>query len=128
MGPGTDPHLFRPTRDDVAKLLAADVVFYNGLNLEGKMSDTLVKVASSGKRVFAVTELIDDKYLLEPPDFGGHYDPHVWMDVGGWVKATDAVIAKLAGQQMSDTLAMATEYDWHRDAGWDPFAKVHGLV
>ena len=39
-----------------------------------------------------------------------------------------AVIAKLAGSQVSDTLAVATEYDWHRDANWDPFAKVHGLV
>ena len=39
-----------------------------------------------------------------------------------------AVIAKLVGQQVSDNLAVATEYDWHRDASWDPFAKVHGLV
>ena len=39
-----------------------------------------------------------------------------------------AVIAKLAGTQVSDSLAVATEYDWHRDAAWDPFAKVHGLV
>jgi transcriptional regulator GlxA family with amidase domain len=39
-----------------------------------------------------------------------------------------AVIAKLIGQQVSDNLAVATEYDWHRDASWDPFAKVHGLV
>jgi hypothetical protein len=39
-----------------------------------------------------------------------------------------AVIAKLASPQVSDNLAIATEYDWHRDANWDPFAKVHGLV
>lgn len=39
-----------------------------------------------------------------------------------------AVIAKLVGPQISDNLAIATEYDWHRDANWDPFAKVHGLV
>ena len=39
-----------------------------------------------------------------------------------------AVIAKFAGEQVSDSLALATEYDWHRDAGWDPFAKAHGLV
>jgi hypothetical protein len=39
-----------------------------------------------------------------------------------------AVIAKLVGPQASETLAMATEYEWHRDAGWDPFAKTHGLV
>jgi transcriptional regulator GlxA family with amidase domain len=39
-----------------------------------------------------------------------------------------AVIAKLAGPQISDSLATITEYEWHRDANWDPFAKVHGLV
>jgi transcriptional regulator GlxA family with amidase domain len=39
-----------------------------------------------------------------------------------------AVIARLDGTQLSETLAVATEYDWHRDATWDPFAKIHGLV
>jgi transcriptional regulator GlxA family with amidase domain len=39
-----------------------------------------------------------------------------------------AVVARLAGQQTADFLANATEYDWHRDASWDPFARVHGLV
>ena len=39
-----------------------------------------------------------------------------------------AVIAKLVGPEVSDKLAIATEYEWHRDAKWDPFAKVHGLV
>jgi transcriptional regulator GlxA family with amidase domain len=39
-----------------------------------------------------------------------------------------AVIAKLVGQDMADALATGAEYDWHRDASWDPFAKVHGLV
>lgn len=39
-----------------------------------------------------------------------------------------AVIAKLAGQETADALATGTEYEWHRDASWDPFAAVHGLV
>ena len=39
-----------------------------------------------------------------------------------------AVIAKLLGQDLADALAIRAEYDWHRDADWDPFAKVHGLV
>jgi len=39
-----------------------------------------------------------------------------------------AVIAKLMSTETSDRLAVATEYDWHRDATWDPFAKIHGLV
>lgn len=39
-----------------------------------------------------------------------------------------AVIAKLNGEKVSEMLATATEYEWHRDAAWDPFAKIHGLV
>jgi len=39
-----------------------------------------------------------------------------------------AVIAKFHGNDLSERLATATEYEWHRDASWDPFAKVHGLV
>ena len=39
-----------------------------------------------------------------------------------------AVIAKLFGEKTGDELALATEYEWHRDAAWDPFARAHGLV
>ena len=39
-----------------------------------------------------------------------------------------AVIAKLLGHEVAEQAATWAEYDWHRDAGWDPFAKVHGLV
>src|SRR5688572_5390142 len=56
MGEGVDPHLYRATRSDVARMLEADIVFYNGLLLEGKMTDALVRVARGGKPVFAVTE------------------------------------------------------------------------
>jgi manganese/zinc/iron transport system substrate-binding protein len=96
MGAGVDPHLYKPTRNDVASLLDADVVFYSGLMLEGKMSDTFVKVAASGKPVFAVTQLIDEKFLLEPPEFAGHFDPHVWMAAPGWMKAVEAVAQSLS--------------------------------
>jgi len=85
MGEGVDPHLYKPTRDDVARLLKADVVFYSGLMLEGRMTDTFLKVARRGTPVFAVTELLDEKFLLEPPEFAGHTDPHVWMDIAGWM-------------------------------------------
>ncbi|HXG48275.1 MAG TPA: zinc ABC transporter substrate-binding protein [Methylomirabilota bacterium] len=93
MGEGVDPHLYKPTRDDVARLLKADVVFYSGLMLEGRMTDTFLKVARRGTPVFAVTELLDEKFLLEPEEFQGHTDPHVWMDVRGWTQAV-AVVAR----------------------------------
>lgn len=95
MGEGVDPHLYKPTRDDVAKVLQAHVVFYSGLMLEGRMTDTFMKVARRGTPVFAVTELLDEKFLLEPEEFAGHTDPHVWMDVAGWMEAVKVVARSL---------------------------------
>ncbi|MHC5023739.1 MAG: metal ABC transporter solute-binding protein, Zn/Mn family [Planctomycetota bacterium] len=96
IGEGVDPHLYKPTRSDVADLLRADVVIYSGLMLEGKMADALVKVGRAGKPVYAVTERIDEAYRLQPPEFQGHDDPHVWMDVRGWMKAVETVAAALS--------------------------------
>jgi manganese/zinc/iron transport system substrate-binding protein len=96
IGEGVDPHLFKATRNDVSALMNADVVFYSGLMLEGKMADMLLKVARSGKKVFQVTELIDEKYLLEPEEMQGHFDPHVWMDAASWGKAVAAVAKALS--------------------------------
>ncbi len=94
-GSGVDPHLYKPTRDDVKTIMSADVVFYSGLMLEGKMTDTLVKVARS-KPVIAVTEAIPETSLLEPDDFAGHYDPHVWMDVSAWSECAGVVADSLS--------------------------------
>jgi manganese/zinc/iron transport system substrate-binding protein len=66
LGTGIDPHSYKPTRADIARLSSANIVFYNGLLLEGKMTDALVRVASAGRPVVAVTEALDEKYLLEP--------------------------------------------------------------
>lgn len=90
IGEGVDPHLFKPTRADVARLASADIVFYSGHMLEGKMSDVLVKI-SRERPVHAVTEAVDPSYVLEPPEFKGHPDPHMWMDVKGWMAAVKAV-------------------------------------
>ncbi|MGA1529897.1 MAG: metal ABC transporter solute-binding protein, Zn/Mn family [Kiritimatiellia bacterium] len=91
MGEGVDPHLYKPTRHDVINISRADIVFYNGLMLEGKMQDVLVRLARSGKPVYAVTEKIleDADYVMT--DAEDHYDPHVWMDVRGWMRAVRVV-------------------------------------
>ena len=95
IGPGVDPHLYKASRSDIAKMTSADIVFYNGLLLEGKITDALIRVAMAGKKVYAVTELIDKDYLLEPEDFAGHYDPHVWMDPMAWSKTVVVIKSKL---------------------------------
>ena len=45
MGPDVDPHLYSPTRWDVATLQAAELVIYNGLHLEGRMQQTFESLA-----------------------------------------------------------------------------------
>ncbi len=98
IGEGIDPHLYKPTRGDLIKLSQADVVFYNGLLLEGKMTDVLVGMASKGKLVKAVTEaiLVETDYLLQKDDGSAYTDPHVWMDVSGWLRAIPVVAETLA--------------------------------
>jgi manganese/zinc/iron transport system substrate-binding protein len=91
MGPGVDPHLYKASASDVAKLVNADVVFYVGLLLEGKIQDTLEKVDSA----HAVAEGIDRARLLKPTEFEGHFDPHIWFDVMLWIETVDVVVEGL---------------------------------
>lgn len=90
MGPGVDPHLYKASEGDLEKLGASDLILYNGLNLEGKMGDLFVKMSRTRPTV-PVTENIPDTLLREPPEFQGHYDPHVWFDVSLWSRAVERV-------------------------------------
>lgn len=90
MGPGVDPHLYQATTSDVQQLADADIVFYNGLHLEAKLGDLLVKLARE-RPVIAVTQDIPEEQLLSPEEFEGLHDPHVWMDVELWMIAARTV-------------------------------------
>jgi manganese/zinc/iron transport system substrate-binding protein len=96
MGPGVDPHLYKAAASDVSKLQQADVIFYSGLLLEGKMQDIFNKFARSKRFVYPVTESVPTDRLLEPPEFAGHYDPHVWFDVPLWKLCVDTVVKGLS--------------------------------
>jgi manganese/zinc/iron transport system substrate-binding protein len=96
MGPGVDPHLYKATAADMLRLNRADVVFYNGLLLEGKMTDVFTRMAKSGKRVHAITEGVSQEKLLKSDDYEGHPDPHVWFDVELWSACVDAIEKRLA--------------------------------
>ena len=95
MGPGVDPHLYKPSAGDIRKLEDADLILYNGLELEGRMTDLLVKIARAGKPTIPVAEEIPEDLLREPPQFQGKYDPHIWFDVTLW---------KMAAQRVKDAL------------------------
>src|SRR5687767_483491 len=96
MGPGVDPHLYKATASDVLKLQQANVIFYNGLLLEGKMQELFGQMARKKKFVYAVTEDLPKDQLLEPASMGGHYDPHVWFDVPLWSQCANKVAEGLS--------------------------------
>jgi manganese/zinc/iron transport system substrate-binding protein len=88
MGPGVDPHLYKATPGDMRTLQNADLILYNGLHLEGRLADSLVRLASR-KATVQVTDSIDESLLREPPEFDGHFDPHIWFDVELWMKVVE---------------------------------------
>ncbi|HYF95532.1 MAG TPA: zinc ABC transporter substrate-binding protein [Symbiobacteriaceae bacterium] len=88
MGSGVDPHLYKASEGDIAKLADAQIIFYNGLHLEGRMGDIFVKMAAQ-KPTIAVAEGIPKDLLLETA--AGTEDPHIWFDVANWIKALDVV-------------------------------------
>jgi manganese/zinc/iron transport system substrate-binding protein len=91
IGEGLDPHQYRPTRQDIARLQQADMIFHNGLHLEGKMSDILARMAQRGKPVIAIAEAIQESSSFILKDEEKQLDPHIWMDVQGWIKAVEVV-------------------------------------
>ena len=95
MGPGVDPHLYKATAADVTKLQRADVILYNGLMLEGKMQDLFDRMSRGRKHIYAVTADLPKKQLLQPAEFEGHHDPHVWFEVPLWEQCAATVTKAL---------------------------------
>lgn len=96
MGPGTDPHYYKATAGDVNTLSGADIIFYNGLELEGRMGETFEKLSHGGKPTIAVADSIPKDQLRQPREFQGRYDPHIWFDPTLWKRAVDSVAEALA--------------------------------
>ncbi|MCB2833561.1 manganese-binding protein [Streptococcus dysgalactiae subsp. dysgalactiae] len=82
---GQDPHEYEPLPEDVEKTNNADVIFYNGINLEdgGQAWFTkLVKNAQKKKNkdYFAASDGVDVIYL-EGESEKGKEDPHAWLNL-----------------------------------------------
>ncbi|MCL4123299.1 UNVERIFIED_CONTAM: hypothetical protein GTU68_029698, partial [Idotea baltica] len=66
---------------DVTKLVNADIIFYNGLHLEGKLVEVFEKMGSLTKTPIALAEEIDKTTLIGSDYFASNYDPHVWFNI-----------------------------------------------
>ncbi len=94
MGPGVDPHLYKATQSDLSKLDKAEVIFYNGLHLEGQMLDIFEQMAKD-KTVLAVGETLDEKQLLASDTDAMLHDPHIWFDIELWQGVVKAISTQL---------------------------------
>ncbi|KPH78749.1 MULTISPECIES: metal ABC transporter substrate-binding protein [Bacillaceae] len=81
---GTDPHEYEPLPEDIKKATDADILFYNGLNLEGgehgwffKMMNT---VGQKDENIFELTKGVEPKYLNGKGEAEHEMNPHAFLD------------------------------------------------
>jgi manganese/zinc/iron transport system substrate-binding protein len=99
MGPGVDPHLYRASEGDVQTMAEADLVLYNGLHLEGKMTDVFAQMNERSVPTSALAEeAVPDSLLIPSTEYASSYDPHVWFDVQLWMRVTRHVGEVLAAR------------------------------
>lgn len=121
MGTGVDPHLYKATQGDLKRLTEADIVFYNGLHLEGKMAEVLEKMKRN-RTVVAVAENIPtDSLRLTEEDVA---DPHVWFDVLLWKNVVETISNQI---QKSDSLN-ATFYKTQTEVYLSKLDSLHAFV
>ncbi len=121
MGPGVDPHLYKPTASDVTSLQRTQVILYNGLHLEGRMGELFERLGKGGKKVYAVTAGIPEAKLLRPQEFEGNFDPHVWGDASLWTLCADPVVKALTEVDPGGK----AEYENRAEAYKAELAKLH---
>lgn len=92
MGPSIDPHVYNATQSDIDKIHDAELIFYNGLNLEVNMIEIFEKLSES-KPAVSIGEAISEDDLLTDED--GALDPHIWFDIDLWKQALDRAVEEL---------------------------------
>lgn len=90
---GTDPHEYEPLPKDSKAATDADVLFYNGLNLEGgphgwffKMIDS---VGQSEENVYNLTERVEPMYLGGEDGREEEVNPHAFIDPAAGIKMAE---------------------------------------
>lgn len=94
MGSGVDPHLYKASAGDVSKLSNSDIIFYNGLHLEGKLVEVFEKMKTI--KTIAIGDALDKSTLIGSEYFASNYDPHIWFNVDYWIQSTQFIVEKLS--------------------------------
>ncbi len=94
MGPGVDPHLYKPTQEDVAKLTKAKVIIFSGLHLEGKMADIFRHLGTQDKLILGMGDQLPEDKVMKIED--SQHDPHFWGDANLWALTVPSVVKILS--------------------------------
>lgn len=90
---GTDPHEYEPLPEDIKKATDADVLFYNGLNLEGGKDGWFMKMVDSvgqdEDHVYSLTEQVDPMYIGGDEDMEEEINPHSFIDPANGIKMAE---------------------------------------
>ncbi len=98
MGPGVDPHYYKATQGDLKKMNQSDVIVFNGLFLEGKLTDILEKLGRK-KNVYNFSSVVSTDQLLPMQSEGvDEIDPHIWFDVELWSSCISGLADYLIGK------------------------------
>jgi len=96
MGPGIDPHNYKATPSDVTNMAEADVVVYNGMNLEGQLGRIFSELENLDTEVFVLEDIISEDEMLDSEDDAMPNDPHIWFSVPLWGQASDYIAESLS--------------------------------
>lgn len=121
MGPGVDPHLYKPTESNIRAMSQADVLVYMGLHLEGRFDEIFAALAQQGTRIVQLAQPIEAAgYVLEALEDGeGAPDPHFWFDPRNWALSAQTLadaLSDLLPQQRAQIEANLAAYQSQLDA------------
>ena len=97
MGPGIDPHLYKPSPADLSHLEEAHFFCHNGMYLEGKL-EKILKDSWGYRHTYAIIAGLSYNDLIPVEGFEGTHDPHIWFDLKLWNKAVDSLATVLGNQ------------------------------
>lgn len=97
---GKDPHEYEPLPNDVRQSTHADIIFYNGINLETGGNAWFTKLMKNADKkenrdYFAVSDGVDVIHL-EGKKEQGKEDPHAWLNIENGI-----IFAKNIEKQLS---------------------------
>jgi len=109
----TDPHDFQPTPSDVQNIQDAELIIFNGVDLEHTIEDSIEEAKAiklNASESLVILEPIEaESHEDEEEDEHEEGDPHIWFDVKNVIKITESIKNKLIELDSTNAALYATK-------------------